>query len=131
MPMQFQPQAVCRKNAGSCRIFSSIKFKGAINMKYVSIVDAKEQFADLVTSLNSNPKEEIFLTFNGKPIIKMTPIKENLPCVKEDKPAPKPNHRRFGIAKGKYNLPPNFDELFDAMDAELWRDVADSYEVKK
>ena len=99
-------------------------------MKYVNVIDAKEQFADLVTLL-SDPLEEVYLTFQGKPIIKMTPIKEDLPCVKEDKPAPNPDRRRFGIAKGKYNLPPNFDELFDAMDAEIWRDVADSYEVKK
>lgn len=97
-------------------------------MKYINVIDAKEQFADLVTLL-SDPLEEVYLTFQGKPIIKMVPIKENLPRVKEEKPA-KPR-RRAGIAKGKHDLPPNFDELFDAMDAEFWRDVADSYEVKK
>ena len=97
-------------------------------MKYVNVIDAKEQFADLVTLL-SDPLEEVYLTFQGKPIIKMTPIKKDLPRVNEEKLAS--TRRRAGIAKGKHNLPPNFDELFDAMDAELWRDVADSYEVKK
>ena len=98
-------------------------------MKYVNVIDAKEQFADLVTLL-SDPLEEVYLTFQGKPIIKMTPIKEDLPRVNEEKPITS-RRRLFGIAKDKHNLPPNFDELFDAMDAEIWRDVADSYEVKK
>ena len=94
-------------------------------MKYVNVIDAKEQFSELVTLL-SDPLEEVYLTFNGKPIIKMLPIKENLPRVEEEKP--NPNRRRAGIAKGTFVLD---DELFDALDAEIWRDVADSYEVAK
>lgn len=94
-------------------------------MKYVNVIDAKEQFTDLVTLL-SDPLEEVYLTFNGKPIIKMSPIKENLPRVQEKKP--NPDARRFGIAKGTFVLD---DELFDALDAEIWRDVVDSYEVNK
>ena len=96
-------------------------------MKYVNVIDAKEQFTDLVTLL-SDPLEEVYLTFNGKPIIKMSPIKENLPRVQEEKTNPDAR-RRFGIAKSK--LPPDFDEQFATMDAEIWRDVADSYEVNK
>lgn len=100
-------------------------------MKYVNVIDAKEQFSDLVTLL-SNPLEEVYLTFNGKPIIKMSPIKENLPRVEEDTPKTNSNRRSgFGIAKGKHNLPPDFDEQFVAMDAEMWREIADSYEVTK
>ena len=94
-------------------------------MKYVSIVDAKEQLSYLIKLLE-NPQEEVYLTFNGKPIIKMVPIKEDLPPVEEKKP--NPNRRRFGIAKGTFVLD---DELFDAMDAEIWKDIADSYEVNK
>ena len=106
-------------------------------MKYVSIVDAKEKFADLITELNQNQQEEIFLTSDGKPIIKMTPVKENLPRVEEKNSALNPEHkseykpdprRIFGIAKGKFVID---DELFDALDAEIWREVADSYEVNK
>lgn len=96
-------------------------------MKYINVIDAKEQFADLVTLL-SDPLEEVYLTFQGKPIIKMTPIKQDLPRVNEEKPVPNPDRRRFGIAKGQFTFD---DELFDAMDAEIWRDIADSYEVKK
>ena len=51
-------------------------------MKYINVIDAKEQFSYLVNLL-CDPKEEVYLTFGGKPIIKMTPITENLPCVKE------------------------------------------------
>ena len=94
-------------------------------MKYVNVIDAKEQFSELVTLL-SDPLEEVYLTFNGKPIIKMSPIKENLPRMEEEKP-----RRRAGIAKGKHKLPPDFDEQFVAMDAEIWREIADSYEVAK
>ena len=39
--------------------------------------------------------------------------------------------RGWGAGKGKLNLPPDFDEVFVALDAEIWREVADSYEVKK
>ncbi len=94
-------------------------------MKYINVIDAKEQFADLVQLL-SDPLEEVYLTFNGKPIIKMSPIKENLPRVQEDKP--EPVRRRAGIAKGKYVFD---DELFDALDAEIWKSVADCYEVNR
>ena len=98
-------------------------------MKYVNVIDAKEQFADLVTLLSQNPLEEVYLTFAGKPIIKMQPVTENLPLVPESRRKPNPDRRRFGIAKHK--LPPDFDEQFVAMDAEIWREIADSYEVKK
>lgn len=94
-------------------------------MKYMNVIDAKEKFSELVTLL-SDPLEEVYLTFRGKPIIKMVPIKEDLPRVKEEKPVTP--RRRAGIAKGTFVLD---DELFDAMDAEIWRDIADSYEVKK
>lgn len=84
-------------------------------MKFVNVIDAKEQFSYLVNLL-SNPQEEVFLTFNGKPIIKMTPITENLPHVEEEKMKINPDYRRFGIAKDTFVLD---DELFDAMDAEI------------
>ena len=89
-------------------------------MKYVSIVDAKEQLSDLIKLLQ-DPREEVYLTFNGKPIVKMTPV--NLPPVEEKKP--NPNLRRFGIAKDDYKLPPDFDEQFVAMDAEILKMFSD------
>lgn len=79
-------------------------------MKYVSVIDAKEQFSDLITQLNTHEQDKIILTYNGKPIIKMSPIEE-IPSKK----------RRIGIAKDVWNLPPDFDEKFDAMDEEILR----------
>ena len=88
-------------------------------MKYVSIVDAKEQLSDLIQLLQ-DPKEEVYLTFNGKPIVKMTPVTEKLPTVEEK--LPNPNRRRFGIAKGKFTFD---DELFDALDAEILKSFSE------
>ena len=83
-------------------------------MKYVNVIDAKEQFSDLVTLLSTYQQDKIVLTFAGKPLIEMVPIKEDLPPVEEKKP--NPNRRRFGIAKGTFTFD---DELFDSMDAEI------------
>ena len=79
-------------------------------MKYVNVADAKEQFADLVGQIERKEQKEIFLTHNGKPIVKMIPVEE----IPEKK-------RRIGIAKNVWNLPPDFDEKFDAMDEEILR----------
>lgn len=82
-------------------------------MKYVSIVDAKDRLADLVEFLHDDPHAEVYLTFNNKPIVKMTPITEDLSPVEKKT---NPNRRRFGIAKGKFTFD---DELFDALDADI------------
>ena len=84
-------------------------------MKYVSIVDAKEQLANIVKLLQ-DPQEEVYLTFNDKPIIKMTPVAEKMPLA-EEKPI-----RRAGIAKGKFTFD---DELFDALDAEILKSFSE------
>ncbi|MBR1806656.1 MAG: type II toxin-antitoxin system Phd/YefM family antitoxin [Selenomonadaceae bacterium] len=81
-------------------------------MKYVSIVDAKDRLADLVEFLHDDPHAEVYLTFNNKPVVKMTSVTEDLPPVEK----PNPNRRRFGIAKGKFTFD---DELFDALDADI------------
>ena len=70
----------------------------------------------------SDPLEEVYLTFQGKPIIKMTPIKEDLPRVVEEEKKTNPDRRRFGIAKGKFVID---DEAFDAMDAEILKMFSD------
>ena len=41
------------------------KFKERLKMKYINVIDAKEQFSYLVNLL-TNPQEEVFLTFGGK-----------------------------------------------------------------
>ncbi len=80
-------------------------------MKYVSIVDAKERLADLIEFLHDDPHAEVYLTFNDKPVVKMTSVTEDLSPVEEPKPI-----RRAGIAKGQFTFD---DELFDALDADI------------
>lgn len=74
-------------------------------MKYVNVIDAKEQFSDLVTLLSTYQQDKIILTFDGKPLIEMqrSPKKIN-------------SRRRAGIAKGEFTFD---DELFDSLDAEI------------
>ena len=67
-------------------------------MKYVNVADAKEQFADLVGQIERKEQKEIFLTHNGKPIVKMIPVEEI------------PAKKRVGVAKGKFKVPAEFDE---------------------
>lgn len=67
-------------------------------MKYVNVADAKEQFADLVGQIERKEQKEIFLTHNGKPIVKMIPVDEI------------PEKKRVGVAKGKFKVPAEFDE---------------------
>ena len=77
-------------------------------MKYVNVIDAKEQFSDLVTLLSTYQQDKIVLTFEGKPLIEMA-----------RSPKKNPNARRFGIAKDSLNLPDDFDEVFDSLDTEI------------
>lgn len=74
-------------------------------MKYVNVIDAKEQFSDLVTLLSTYQQDKIVLTFEGKPLIEM-------------QRSPKKNtvRRRAGIAKGEFTFD---DELFISLDAEI------------
>ena len=78
--------------------------------------------------LTQDDAQIIFLDTPGihKPKFKLVRVEEEAPA------QPKiPRDKLFGYGKGKHKLPPDFDEIFVAMDAEIWREVADSYEVKK
>ena len=63
-------------------------------MKYVNVIDAKEQFSNLITQLNTYQEDKIIFTYDDTPIVEM----ENV-----------------------WKLPPDFDEKFDAMDEEILR----------
>ena len=76
-------------------------------MTQVNMADAKEKFGDLVKLLKSKEQDEIILTEDGKPTIKMTFL-ENVPT--EEKPS---NKRRLGIAKGKFFYDSDFWEEHD------------------
>lgn len=93
-------------------------------MKLIPVNEAK--LPELLEMLEQEPTEEIFLTNSDKPKYKLVRVAEEAPA------KPKiPRDKLFGYGKGKHKLPPDFDEIFVAMDAEIWREVADSYEVKK
>ncbi|MBR4903066.1 MAG: hypothetical protein IKZ53_00160 [Selenomonadaceae bacterium] len=93
-------------------------------MKLIPVNEAK--LPELLEMLEQNPTEEIFLTNSDKPKYKLVRVEEEAPA------QPKiPRDKLFGYGKGKHKLPPDFDEIFVAMDAEIWREVADSYEVRK
>lgn len=93
-------------------------------MKLIPVNEAK--LPELLEMLEQEPTEEIFLTNSDKPKYKLVRVEEEAPA------QPKiPRDKLFGYGKGKHKLPPDFDEIFVAMDAEIWREVADSYEVRK
>ena len=93
-------------------------------MKLIPVNEAK--LPELLEMLEQNPAEEIFLTNSDKPKFKLVRVE------KEVSAQPKiPRDKLFGAGKDILNLPPDFDEVFVALDAEIWREVADSYEVKK
>lgn len=81
-------------------------------MKIVSASEAK--LPELLEKLDSDPAEEIFITNADKPKYKLMRIDEEAPA-KEILP----RELAFGYGKGKHEFPPDFDEAFVAMDAEI------------
>ena len=93
-------------------------------MKLIPVNEAK--LPELLEMLEQEPTEEIFLTNSDKPKFKLVRVEEEAPA------KPKiPRDKIFGYGKDKHIFPPDFDEKFVAMDAEIWREVADSYEVNR
>ena len=83
-------------------------------MKCVNVNEAN--LAELLKALEDDPEEEIFLTNGNKKKFKLIPAEE------EVQSEPKiPREKLFGYGKGKLNLPPDFDEVFDELDRELWK----------
>ena len=95
---------------------ASITFEEKPNVKEMTDAEKIQEWA----RLNKIKKDdEIVVTKNGNPAI----IKESeLDDLIKSQPRRK---SMFGIAKDKWNLPPDFDEWFDAMDAEILADFSD------
>ncbi len=71
--------------------------------------------------LNKIKKDDEIVTIkDGNPVLVKKAELEATPLV-----IPPETAKRIGIAKGKMNLPPDFDEWFDAMDAEILEDFSD------
>ena len=92
-------------------------------MKFVNVKDVQARLPELLALLDSNPAEEIVIMRNQEPVFKISGFGEDAPTF--------PRKSAFGVAKEEFNLPPDFDEVFVALDKEIWREVADSYEVQK
>lgn len=96
-------------------------------MKFVNVKDAQALLPELLALLDSNPSEEIVIMRNQEPMCKISGFCSTL----TDEDEKNLRERGWGAAKGKLNLPPDFDEAFVAMDKEIWQDVAESYKVTK
>ena len=63
----------------------------------VNILEAKTDFSRLVRLVETKREEYITVARNGKPVVKIVPV---------DSP---PVTRRIGVAKGKFEVPDDFD----------------------
>ncbi len=66
-------------------------------MLQVNILEAKTEFSKLIRLLESKREDAITVARNGKPVVKITLINDT------------PVSQRIGIAKGKFNIPSDFD----------------------
>jgi prevent-host-death family protein len=74
------------------------KINGSINMstRNIDINDAKDKFQEIV--LQAEQGDEIIITKNNKPIVKISPLQE------------KKFHRKAGSAKGMIKMSDDFNE---------------------
>jgi len=79
-------------------------------MLQVNLTD-ETNFAELIKLLLSGENYKLVLTKDDEPVANITFEKEMTDAEKRKS--------MFGIAKDKWNLPSDFDEKFDAMDAEI------------
>lgn len=71
-------------------------------MHVVNMLDAKSKLSRLVQAVESGEEKEIVIARNGKPAARLVPL------------APPPDvSKRFGIAKGLYNIPDDIDGCND------------------
>ena len=76
-------------------------------MLQVNVLEAKTDLSKLIRMLESNKEDIIQIARNGKPVVKMTSIKEV------------PASNRIGIAKGKFHIKGDFDADNEAIADEL------------
>ena len=74
-------------------------------MKYVTDIDAKEQFTELMAQLNNYQQDKIVVTKDGKPIMEL--VRPENPIAKKRLP---------GLGKDKFTFD---DKLFDDLDEEI------------
>ena len=74
-------------------------------MPTVNMFEAKTQLSKLVEAVETGAEAEIIIARNGRPVARLVPI------------APAAKGPRIGIAKGKFKVPDNFNELDDEIAA--------------
>ena len=72
-------------------------------MNTVNMHEAKSRLSQLVEAVESGAESEIVIARNGVPAARLVPIMETI--------RPKRSPVRFGLAKGKWVVPDNIDEL--------------------
>jgi prevent-host-death family protein len=73
-------------------------------MAMVNIHEAKSTLSKLVEAVQSGAEAEVIIARNGRPAARLVPIA-------------KKQIIRFGVAKGKFNLPDDFDADNDLIQA--------------
>ena len=76
----------------------------------VNVFEAKTDFSKLIRLIESGREEFITVARNGRPVVKIVPIEST------------PVSKRIGIAKGKFEVPEDFDAGNDEIAAMLMGD---------
>ena len=76
-------------------------------MLQVNVKEAKTEFSKLIRLIEGGREDEITLARNGRPVARIVPI---------SKP---PISRRIGVAKGKFEVPDDFDAVGEEIAAML------------
>ncbi len=80
-------------------------------MATVNMLEAKTNLSRLVQAVESGAEQEVIIARNGKPAARLVAIES------------KPKRSIIGIAKGKFTIPEDFDDL-DKDVAELFNESA-------
>lgn len=70
-------------------------------MHSVNMLEAKSSLSRLVKAIEQGEEREIIIARNGRPAARLVPIESG------------PAGKRIGIAKGKFAVPDDIDELND------------------
>ena len=73
----------------------------------VNVFKAKTDFSKLIRLIESGREEFITVARNGRPVVKIVPVEST------------PVSKRIGIAKGKFEVPEDFDAGNDEIAAML------------
>lgn len=77
-------------------------------MTQVNIYEAKTNLSKLIRQLQDHEEDVIVIANNGTPVVQIT----RTPKTRERKSP-------FGAARDLWDLPEDFDEIFDALDSEI------------